>query len=159
MNNVNAQFKNGKNNIINSGNKIKQVNYLIHNEERKRKKKRILIELEHVQMKLDSCYEDMRTVDRILLSDRRDISECFVNLSIIETQHAKQFDGKLEFNKGVFDKFEDLFIYAKSFPIQELFNEGSETPKRILITGQAGVGKSVLSQYIACQWSGEEKLF
>ncbi|KAL0485316.1 hypothetical protein AKO1_002907, partial [Acrasis kona] len=110
-------------------------------------------------MKLDKYYKSRRNVDRILLSDRRDISECFVNLTIVEAQHAKQFDEKLEFSRGKFDKFKDLFMYAKSFPIQELFNEGSSSRKRILITGQAGVGKSVLSQYIACQWSGEEKLF
>ncbi|KAL0489532.1 hypothetical protein AKO1_010447 [Acrasis kona] len=157
MNNLNTNFRRGENNTINSGNTINQFTVnVIPKGERKEEAK---IQNRDIQKKLFGYYKMRRNVNRILLADSSDISECFVNLTIIKTQQAKQFDKELEFNKGELDKYESLFQHSNSFPIKELFKEGSESHKRILITGQAGVGKSVLSQYIACQWSGEEELF
>ncbi|MGZ6298181.1 MAG: NACHT domain-containing protein, partial [Parachlamydiaceae bacterium] len=91
------------------------------------------------------------------------IEECFINLSILK--EGKQKDKEKEAlekkskREQIFGSYEDVFKTADKKPIhlKDLFeSRDGKDPKKLLILGRAGIGKSTLCQYLTHLWWGND---
>ncbi|KAF8949630.1 hypothetical protein BGZ46_005026, partial [Entomortierella lignicola] len=115
--------------------------------------------LDEIRTALDSYYGDSLKVLRVS-GDTMDLESCYINLSIVEASSQRKKDkSELKTQAKSFQRLpsrgESTGANIKlSIPLEELFDERklrdeSETePKRILIYGRAGVGKSTLCKKI-----------
>ncbi|MGZ3633610.1 MAG: NACHT domain-containing protein [Parachlamydiaceae bacterium] len=91
------------------------------------------------------------------------IEECFINLSIVKEEAQKNKEkealGKNRNREQIFGGYEDVFKAENKKPIdpKDLFEPRyGKNPKRLLILGRAGIGKSTLCQYLTHQWWGND---
>jgi predicted acylesterase/phospholipase RssA len=94
------------------------------------------------------------------------IQKIYTRLALIEddkekTQLLKKEDLEEEPTKKVRDEqlltYETLFERKKPVQLEALFSEHLSTdPKKVIIFGSAGIGKSTLCQHIAYRWATEE---
>ncbi|MGZ3634023.1 MAG: ankyrin repeat domain-containing protein, partial [Parachlamydiaceae bacterium] len=122
--------------------------------------------LGHVKNKMTDFYQSNGgEIERSLLVNAPPlkIEQCFINLSIVKEKVQKNTEtealGKREKREQIFGGYEDVFKTVNKEPIfpKDLFEprEG-KTPKRLLILGRAGIGKSTLCKYLTHQcWSAD----
>ncbi|KAF9200042.1 hypothetical protein BGZ49_009761, partial [Haplosporangium sp. Z 27] len=115
--------------------------------------------LDEVRHALAVYYKDSLKVLRVS-GDELDLDSCYVNLAIVEASiQRKKEKGDLESRTRPFQRMpsrgESTNVNMElSIPLEQLFNkrklrDGNEAdPKRILIYGRAGVGKSTLCKKI-----------
>ncbi|MGZ3634024.1 MAG: NACHT domain-containing protein [Parachlamydiaceae bacterium] len=98
------------------------------------------------------------------------IEECFINLSIVKEEEQKNQERETFRNKRsreqIFGSYEDVFKTGNKEHIlpKDLFEPREvksptrevKNPKRLLILGRAGIGKSTLCQYLTHQWWGND---
>ncbi|KAF9176768.1 hypothetical protein BGZ49_005952, partial [Haplosporangium sp. Z 27] len=115
--------------------------------------------LDEVRHALSAYYKDILKVLRVS-GDELDLDSCYVNLAIVEasSQRTKE-KSDLESKARTFRRMPSLgeSTYANmelSIPLEQLFDKrmlrdgNMADPKRILIYGRAGVGKSTLCKKI-----------
>ncbi|KAF9199245.1 hypothetical protein BGZ49_010667, partial [Haplosporangium sp. Z 27] len=115
--------------------------------------------LDEVRTALDSYYDNSLKVTRVS-GDTMDLESCYVNLIIIEASIQRRKDkSELETQAKAFQRLPSRgestgANIELSIPLEELFDkrklrdENEVEPKRILIYGRAGVGKSTLCKKI-----------
>src|SRR3990167_3812286 len=99
---------------------------------------------------------------------RFNIEDIFVNLAMIKEDKQKKkewnFRDKIE-NNEIYDEFsnrlsswEDLQAVKEPILLDKIFMRDTDVtlPKKLLIIGRAGIGKSTLCQYIAHQWASQK---
>ncbi|KAF9197402.1 hypothetical protein BGZ49_002181, partial [Haplosporangium sp. Z 27] len=118
-----------------------------------------LCSLDEVRSALKSYYKNSLKILRVS-GDTLDLKSCYINLSIVEASSQRKKDkNELETQTKVFQRFPSLGESTGaniefSIPLEELFDkrklrDGNEAePKRILIYGRAGAGKSTLCKKI-----------
>lgn len=91
-----------------------------------------------------------------ILGNALSLGDCFVNLAIVKSAQQKQ--AELEKLKSQPDRlkidssYEEIYSIAKKdviHPVQLFDEREKKIPKKIAIVGRAGIGKSVLSQYLS----------
>ena len=104
-----------------------------------------------------------------------DLDEIFINLAIVleteqrekETQHWHQTDGEQDKHPasgikpsplGILEHYEDIYAAKQPVAIETLFDQrkfGNQiiNPKRLLLLGRAGIGKTTLCRYVAYRWA------
>ncbi|KAF8976373.1 hypothetical protein BGZ46_008321 [Entomortierella lignicola] len=115
--------------------------------------------LDEVRHALAAYYKDVLKVLRVS-GDELDLDSCYVNLAIVEaSSHQRREKGDLESKARAFQRMPSCgeSTYADidlPIPLEQLFdkrrlrNGNMADPKRILIYGRAGVGKSTLCKKI-----------
>ncbi|KAF9345394.1 hypothetical protein BGX26_003170, partial [Mortierella sp. AD094] len=104
---------------------------------------------------LQAYYKPYLTVQRIS-GDKLDLESCYINLAIVEAPDQRLMD-KMEFkaNAATFHRmpsYEKIYgtNLQSTIPLEELFDERilcdgrNDVPKKILIQGRAGIGKTTL---------------
>ncbi|MGZ6330955.1 MAG: NACHT domain-containing protein, partial [Parachlamydiaceae bacterium] len=125
--------------------------------------------LRHVKNKITDFYRSNdREIKRGFWIDAPPlkIEQCFINLSIVEEEVQKSKEKETLRNKRnreqIFGGYADVFKTANKELIlpKDLFeSRGGKNPKRLLIFGRAGIGKSTLCQYLAYQWWGKDAVW
>ncbi len=96
---------------------------------------------------------------------RTNIDDIFINLTIIREAEQKEKEAHFRSNAGArydfsgrLSSYEDLRTAKEPIRLDEIFTPGTDTalPKKLLIMGRAGIGKSTLCQYIAHQWASQK---
>jgi HEAT repeat protein/tetratricopeptide (TPR) repeat protein len=129
-----------------------------------------------LQTSLKLRYEQQNQLERLFDERKTPIVDSFINLALIkETEHKQKEKGLGGSGTHVEEKEEDGYekekkwideriasheaLYAVREPIalNQLFGPKNDkkTPNKILILGRAGIGKSVLCQYLAVQWASD----
>ncbi|MDF3055782.1 MAG: hypothetical protein K0Q74_1689 [Gammaproteobacteria bacterium] len=127
--------------------------------------------LQCLQARLREKYTQYDQLERLFDERKTPIVDSFINLALIkETEHKEKEKG-LGFNTSQAGKDKKVFVdermasheelYAPKEPLalNQLFEPKDDTkaPNKVLILGRAGIGKSVLCQYLAVQWASESK--
>ncbi|CAF3499102.1 unnamed protein product [Rotaria socialis] len=84
------------------------------------------------------------------------IEECYINLSITRTEEQDKNERSLHSANS-----DDVFIYiyeeiyrnSTAIDIKDIFDKCKDQRKQVLITGRAGIGKSIFCRYAAYQWA------
>lgn len=97
-----------------------------------------------------------------LRGNKASIESSYINLAIVKEEDQRQTEKKglqqkLE-RDGMISSYEDIYnVHQKRrIDIPNLFDQydgGGKQPKRLLILGRAGIGKTVLCQRIAYEWA------
>ncbi|KAF8952706.1 hypothetical protein BGZ46_003406, partial [Entomortierella lignicola] len=115
--------------------------------------------LDEVRSTLDSYYGNSLKVMRVS-GDTMDLESCYINLSIVEASSQRKKDkNELKTQARAFQRLPSRgestgANIELSIPLEELFerrrlrDENEAEPKKILIYGRAGVGKSTLCKKI-----------
>ncbi len=134
-----------------------------------------LLRKQRLQTSLRAGYEPHRYLARLF--DKREtdilIADSFINLALIkEKEHRKKEkslggganleekdENKKEFIDERMASHEELYVVREPLALNQLFepNDDTQTPNKLLILGRAGIGKSVLCQYLAVQWAFESE--
>lgn len=84
------------------------------------------------------------------------LQECFINLAIVKSEQQKEIELeklKLQSERLQIDSsYEEIYSLAKKevfYPTQLFDERDKRIPRRIVIIGRAGIGKSVLGQYLS----------
>src|SRR5689334_11901441 len=114
--------------------------------------------LKKIQLSLKSRYMDKARLPRLFNETSSEISQSFINVSLLkkdvveakekELNEAHQADERLY-------SHEQLYVEHEPVALEQLFSPLSNdesTSNKLIIYGRAGIGKSVLCQYIATQW-------
>ncbi len=96
--------------------------------------------------------------------DRVSLADCYINLAIVESQAQRDKDKKeLEKQAATFQRLPSgerleaansnkLIALEKLFEVQKLRNGSEGIPKRILIQGRAGIGKTTLCKKLVYEY-------
>jgi DNA replication protein DnaC len=108
---------------------------------------------------LKECYKSRSSITR-LLDEPLPIDTIYTELVLLcDNKEQKQEKEKQAFEEHRINSWEDIQAEKEPIQINALFEtRDGKTPKKLLILGRAGIGKSTLCQYIANQWA-EEKLW
>jgi hypothetical protein len=81
--------------------------------------------------------------------------------NVSRQNEKKSDDEKKAFQDARLHSYEHIFTSQKPLPLNELFKPANDTknvtPKRLVIAAQAGIGKSVLCQFLAYVWASQGK--
>ena len=107
-------------------------------------------------MIIDSLKENYKSKDCIsrLLHGPVPIDQIYTQLVLIQKEKEEKKAEQKAYKERRVNSWED--IHAQKIPIElpKLFDKAEgRQPKKILILGRAGIGKSTLCQYIAYQWA------
>jgi HEAT repeat protein/V8-like Glu-specific endopeptidase len=97
---------------------------------------------------LQDNYKSRNTIPRLLHSALL-IEEVYTELVLLEQGKEE----KATFEEQRINSWEDVQGSKTPIELKNLFNTGVKVQKKFLILGRAGIGKSILCQYIAYQWS------
>lgn len=130
--------------------------------------KQCLIEL---QKKLvEHCQDKHWYLKRLFDESKTPIENSYISLSIITTDEQQKKQEQLkEIDNAKLDRIsptideripshEDLFFDKEHIALPDLFKAQAseyEPPKRLIVFGRAGIGKSILCQYLAVRWYQE----
>ena len=121
---------------------------------------------------IKQCYRENDRLSDMFAGDGPSLTlseGCYINLALVKSveQKAKEKD---QCKKGAQSKaidtylerqplssFEEIYQPKEALPLAELFvpkaSEGSHPIHRVLMLGQAGIGKSTLCHYLANRWA------
>jgi HEAT repeat protein/tetratricopeptide (TPR) repeat protein len=107
-------------------------------------------------------YADYDQLERLFDERKTPIVDSFINLALISEKEYKQKEESLKEGAFIDERIashEALYLVQEPLALHQLFESKKDTehPKKILILGRAGIGKSVLCQYLAVQWASESK--
>ncbi|MBY0544242.1 MAG: NACHT domain-containing protein [Gammaproteobacteria bacterium] len=118
---------------------------------------------------LQTSYQRYLKLPRLFSSgEKADIAESFINLALLKKQAVQEVEKKWgELYQG--EKWNDERAYSHEslyqehipLPLDKLFlpeNKKEKTPESVLVWGRAGIGKSILCQYLATQCGTSEVL-
>jgi HEAT repeat protein len=124
-----------------------------------------------LQTSLRAQYAQYNHLERLFDERKTPIVDSFINLALIkETEYKKREQGlggganleeKDENQKEFIDErissHEALYAVKEPLELNQLFEpkEDAKTPNKILILGHAGIGKTILCQYLAVQWASK----
>jgi HEAT repeat protein/V8-like Glu-specific endopeptidase len=103
---------------------------------------------EQIVNAIQENYRSKNTVPR-LLNQPLSIEEVYTELVLLE--QAKE-EEKAVFKENRINSWEDVQEAKKPIELKNFFSDEG-VQKRFLILGRAGIGKSILCQYIAYQWA------
>jgi HEAT repeat protein/V8-like Glu-specific endopeptidase len=110
---------------------------------------------------LKECYKSRSFITR-LLDDPLPIDTIYTELVLLCNNKEKEQEKEKEkqaFEEHRINSWEDIQATKEPIQIDALFEtRDGKTPKKLLILGRAGIGKSTLCQYMANQWA-EGKLW
>jgi HEAT repeat protein len=120
-----------------------------------------------LQTSLRAQYAQYDQLERLFDGRKIPIADSFINLTLIrETEHtqkekclslpvSQEEKSERPFVDERLASHEELYAAKEPLALNQLFEpkEDTETPDKILILGRAGIGKSVLCQYLAVQWA------
>lgn len=120
-----------------------------------------------IQQALIERFKQHASLPRLFAADESSlpITDSFINLSILTKQKLKEQEHKLneaQQQDSRLPSYEDLYNDCEKVAIEltQLFEErDKKSAEKLLIYGRAGIGKTVLCQYLAYQWAlGETEL-
>ncbi|MCD6040315.1 MAG: repeat protein, partial [Gammaproteobacteria bacterium] len=120
-----------------------------------------------LQTSLRAQYAHHDQLERLFDERKTPIVDSFINLALIkETEHKEKEKGlghganleekdKKEFIDERMASHEALYAIREPLALNQLFEpkDDTKTPNKILILGRAGIGKTILCQYLAVQWA------
>jgi HEAT repeat protein len=135
--------------------------------------------LQRLQKSLRTRYQHYTRLERLFDNNQISIADSFINLALIkETEHKAKEQGLAHDHLEEKDdgegrekppnyvdermaSHEQLYVVKEPLALTELFEskDDTKTPNKILILGRAGIGKSVLCQYLATQWASDTTSF
>ncbi len=92
----------------------------------------------------------LRMLPAVFGQERGTIEDNFVTLKIAPHSESQLAEEKLRESEGEFSSYDKLYSETSNVDVNKFFVNG---PRRVLITGRAGVGKSTLSQYATYEWA------
>jgi HEAT repeat protein/V8-like Glu-specific endopeptidase len=98
---------------------------------------------------LQDNYRSRNTIPRLLYSALL-IEEVYTELVLLEKEKEEKMAA---FEEQRINSWEDVRGSKTPIELKNLFNTDGKVQKKLLILGKAGIGKSILCQYIAYQWS------
>ncbi|KAF9101881.1 hypothetical protein BGX27_011288 [Mortierella sp. AM989] len=111
--------------------------------------------LNNIHEALESYYKSSLFIQRVS-GDKLDLESCYINLAVVEAHGQREKDKQdLKTQASTFqrmrshEKIEGTSL-SSSIPLEDLFNERelrngyNDVPKKILIHGRAGIGKTTL---------------
>jgi HEAT repeat protein len=134
---------------------------------------------QRLQKSLRIRYEHYTHLERLFDNTRIPIADSFINLALIKETEYKvkeqslarddleekdDGEGKEKSHEYVDERMashEQLYAVKEPLALTELFEpkDDTPTPNKILILGRAGIGKSILCQYLATQWASDTASF
>jgi HEAT repeat protein len=125
-----------------------------------------------LQTSLRTQYEQYGYLERLFDERETLIVDSFINLALIKEKEHKEKERNLdhkvrleedkdedkdkkEFIDERMASHEELYAVKEPLALNQLFEpkDDTKTPHKILILGRAGIGKTVLCQYLAVQWA------
>jgi HEAT repeat protein len=122
-----------------------------------------------LQASLRAHYAEYHQLERLFDNRPAPIVDSFINLALIkETEHKQKEQGlgrganleekeenQKEFRDERMASHEELYAVKEPLALNHLFEpkDDTKTPHKILILGRAGIGKTILCQYLAVQWA------
>ena len=101
---------------------------------------------------LQDNYRSRNTIPRLLHS-ALPIEEVYTELVLLEQIKEEKKEEKAAFEEQRINSWEDVRGSKIPIELKNIFNTDGKVQKKLLILGRAGIGKSILCQYIAYQWS------
>ncbi len=130
--------------------------------------KQCLIELQ--QKLVEHCQDEHWYLKRLFDDIKTPIENSYISLSIITADEQQRKQKQLEeIDNAKSDRIartidertpshEDLFVHKESIDLSDLFKmelSEYESRKRLIVFGRAGIGKSILCQYLTIRWYQE----
>ncbi len=125
-----------------------------------------LVSPDQLRPALEASYSAKRLAIQRLSGPPISMEHCYINLAIVEYEAARKEEKAVNENKAESDHFrrlpsaeamhsnpQKLVPLEKLFDPRELSKDKTITPKRILIRGRAGVGKTTLSKKIVYEYT------
>jgi HEAT repeat protein len=132
--------------------------------------------LQRLQKSLCARYQQYTHLERLFDNNKVPIADSFINLALIKEAEYKakeqdlacgsleeKSDGDARKKSGDYidermASHEELYAVKEPLLLTELFEPKNDTrtPNKILILGRAGIGKSILCQYLATQWAASD---
>jgi HEAT repeat protein len=114
-----------------------------------------------LQASLGAQYAQYDHLERLFEDRKTSIVDSFINLALIkEIEHKEKEEGLGRGDKkGFIDErmasHEALYAVREPLALNQLFEpkDDTQTPHKILILGRAGIGKTILCQYLAVRWA------
>ena len=128
--------------------------------------------IEQIIRLLKQRYTQFSAIKRVTGGENFLLGEGFINLALIKEDKQREIDvmrgeadvhqkdNTLEFRDERLSSFESLYEPKERLALEKFFiktNEECEEPKKVVILGRAGIGKSVLCNYIAYKWADNAK--
>lgn len=118
---------------------------------------------------LQDHYQQYLKLPRLFSEETEvDIAKSFINLALLKKQAVQDIEKKwgelYQGEKWIDDRVyshESLYQEHSSHPLDRLFlpaNEQEKAPESVLVWGRAGIGKSILCQYLATQHGDNKTL-
>jgi NLR family CARD domain-containing protein 3 len=101
---------------------------------------------------LQDNYRSRNTIPRLLHS-ALPIEEVYTELVLLEQIKEEKKEEKVAFEEQRINSWEDVRGSKTPIELKNIFNTDGKVQNKLLILGRAGIGKSILCQYIAYQWS------
>jgi HEAT repeat protein len=101
---------------------------------------------------LKEWYRSQNKIPRLLHS-ALPIEEVYTELVLLQQSAEEKKEEKTALEEHRINSWEDVRGTKKPIELKDLFNCDGKEQKKLLILGGAGIGKSILCQYIAYQWS------
>ncbi|MBA3238305.1 MAG: HEAT repeat domain-containing protein [Parachlamydiaceae bacterium] len=102
---------------------------------------------------LQDNYKSRNTIPRLMYS-ALPIEDVYTELVLLEqSKEQDKNDEKAAFEEHRINSWEDVHGTKKPIELKNLFNNDGKEQKKLLILGRAGIGKSILCQFIAYQWA------
>jgi V8-like Glu-specific endopeptidase len=101
---------------------------------------------------LQDNYRSRNTIPRLLHS-ALPIEEVYTELVLLEQIKEEKKEEKAAFEEQRINSWEDVRGSKIPIELKNIFDTDGKVKKKLLILGRAGIGKSILCQYIAYQWS------
>ncbi len=86
------------------------------------------------------------------------VQEYYINLAIVENKEQREKEKKLEKAKDIDDirgTYEEIHGTKTTILVEDIF-KNSKNPKRVLLLGRAGIGKSTFCKYVINRWAQGE---
>ena len=112
---------------------------------------------EQIVSSLQASYKNQSKIPRLLQSPLS-IEEVYTDLVLLEQNKEEKKADEFLFKEQRINSWEDVQGSKKTIELTDLFDNKKKAYNRLLILGRAGIGKSILCQYIAHQWA-EGKLW
>ncbi|MCD6040233.1 MAG: repeat protein, partial [Gammaproteobacteria bacterium] len=170
--NINVGHTNTHNTILTRRAVEAQEQYRLKQEQdaAEKKAKEFTAKLLHLKTSLPAHYQRYHQLERLFDEGKTSIVDSFINLALIKETEHKQKEKRLDRGANLVEEkdenvkefidermasHEELYAVKEPLALNQLFEpkDDTKTPNKILILGRAGIGKSVLCQYLAVQWA------